>query len=108
MGVWHAPNYGGSEKCATCFAGAVMAQTCRLPIHISDTDQYFDEATWKKFLALDDFRCGAIGSALYHLGVEKPVDVPEDIQIEAPYRHNPDLFRQSMRDLANLLRSHGL
>ena len=74
MGRWHAPRNGG---CEVCMAGAVMAQTLRVPLHEElwawvDGDKKHDRLPGVDmhrgaFLAINDARVGKLLTALKYL-----------------------------------------
>lgn len=111
MASWHKPrskNQSGVE-CAVCFAGAVMAETCKMP-----TDEIFDP-TWeeedknnRKFRALNLFRIGQVRNGLWLLGSKYvPSNAPRDRHI-VNYDADSQTFKDQMRLLAQELREAGL
>ena len=125
MGKWHEPvtywyeddtlvQGKGDERCAICFAGAVMAMELGCtPIENCMPSEY-DDATKLKLMSLDAFRCGQFDLALDYW--DAPKEKQEDI-IQAAYglyydmptyRDDPQKFKDSMREVAEKLRHIGL
>ena len=63
MGTWHS-GWSYTQPCLVCFAGAVMANTCK--VHTSSVvyPDNFDRDTSSKLSALDFFRVGDIQGGL--------------------------------------------
>lgn len=71
MGVWHWPKprevvgkLTSKPTCYICLAGAVLAQTCGVPMHDWVTPNDFDTETERKLFALDLVRNGSIWGAI--------------------------------------------
>lgn len=106
MGDWHHPL--GDGKCAVCFAGAVMAKTCRF----KKNDYVYPRRSsmgenLDQFFALDSLRQGEIRLAASELRLSSNVALPEDRRI-TPYSESPAQFRADMLELAHDLAARGL
>lgn len=64
MDVWHMPN----GKCSVCFAGGVMAFSCKASPEEECTYEDFSRSARRKFLFLNSARQGKMGSAFEDLG----------------------------------------
>jgi hypothetical protein len=71
MGAWHTP-YDGA--CSVCFAGAVMAGTCELPVAAHCHNGLFDAKSWQRFTALNYLRMGCIKAAVNVMEIDWPAD----------------------------------
>lgn len=109
MERWHKPN----GTCAVCLAGAVMAQTCGVPVDNDVSPHSCMGGDTKKLMALDDFRVGFVDSAVGKLGHILPHNFQLDDQDEG-YRDMPlyeddqAAFKADMRKLADDLEQVGL
>lgn len=120
MGVYHDKEYSSwedkkvSEKCAVCFAGAVIARAGNDP-EKEIWPSYFDEKTANKLKALDAIRRGDLREALGLMRVKK---LPKIVQVfvdsyvgdisVTPYERSPAKFKKEMREIAGELKSLGL
>lgn len=109
MGVYH--HYHGAifGTCSVCLAGAVMAQTLKLPkaTDVNNVRDFFSEVDTFKLKALDQFRTGDIMSGLMKLSIRQPKHLPHSIHIDH-YCMNPDRFHTQMEGLATLLEKFDL
>ncbi len=112
--------------CLLCFAGAVMAQTCKVPMGVDAFPTDFPPESMVKFTVLDSLRKGHLVAALFRLdylendaldyvnmndspsnqirslkGIPRVVPIPQ-------YENSPDDFRLAMEGLANQLEAAGL
>lgn len=100
MKTWHTP---GKTKCFVCLAGAYLAQTCKVPRHISMFPSNInDEKLQMQLYALDLFRVGSVENALHDLGFEPG---PKDRSIP-PYSFGPEQFITALRTLVEELKEH--
>lgn len=109
MSDWHyATDY--RKECHVCFAGSVMAQSCKIPSNITVTP-YRSTGLSGKLLALNHFRIGNVVEALDLLN--NPCDPFHDCdsltigERPAEYILDRDLFKQQMLDLADILEVEG-
>lgn len=93
--------------CMVCFAGAVMAGTCKVPLNKYATPEYFPRDTNRKFMALDSIRLGYLQSALNRLDVELPKVFTNEVEI-ADYTDDPAQFHKDMHQIAKELKKFGL
>lgn len=123
MDVFHEPTLveykskASGPLCAVCLAGAVMAQTFKIPpcveTHLGDFD-FFSTADSGRLLALDCFRMGKIREALFILSKRSDLHI-DDALIERaqervyipPYSYASE-FHSAMMILADDLQSRGL
>ena len=112
MGRWHEPYQqltSGAEKCAVCFAGAVMAGT----LGLKPTDDYatakLGDGNEEAIRALDALRQGDVSTAADELGLSRSRSV------DGFDRHIPNYtprtrlkFRREMFRLARDLERGGL
>lgn len=108
MGVWHSPD-PGTDLCAVCLAGAVIAMTLRGARGMCLWPEDFSKDTRRKLGALDSLREGRVYNALRHLGY--PECVTERAPISMPvgnYASDPARFRRNMERMAAILREQGL
>jgi hypothetical protein len=106
MGTWHDKAYNEPEykrKCSVCFAGAVMAQTCRIPSVIAVTPGSFDEASRQKFNALNYIRGGEVAEFYECLNIQKPETLEDYYRVTA-YEDDPKAFKSEMRAMATLIK----
>ena len=135
MGDWHAPitDDSGREVCSVCLAGAVMAQTLRVPREqpiYSAGLRHHSRGVKDGLYALDCFRRGELKEGLRrlkqdiaeiptHEEYEKygwvtgydPTDPAEWEQFAwgSEYEESdPDKFHSQMNELADYFQSHGL
>jgi hypothetical protein len=99
MESWHDPN---GEICKVCLAGAVMAQTCGLPINMVSSGLAKDVGEdWEKGTdALNAFRMGKINLALRYIGYGGDW-TDRDI---VSYHDDKDKFKKQMRQLVKDLK----
>jgi len=109
MGEWHHYNKQ-KEVCQVCLAGAVLAQTCNLPI---DYNAIIDSKlialhgpNEKVFDALDDFRTGRINSGFEELGLSREDGYNFDREI-IEYVVDPHEFKAEMLQLSADLKAAG-
>jgi hypothetical protein len=102
MSDWHCPEFG---TCHVCLAGAVMAKTEQCPIDVDTVP--CNTANGSKYVALDNFRCGFIDSAMINLGLDTPKELA-GIYCVTPYAEDKAQFHLDMESLAALLQNHGL
>ena len=102
MGTWFTPN----GKCAVCFAGSVMAQSCGVGSKREVFPGDFDVDTNNKLIALDAVRAGYVGSALDDLGRSLPPGLTGQYPV-VEYHHGPKVWRKQMETIAALLKAAG-
>lgn len=113
MDNWHTGRYIG-EKCNVCFAGSVMAKTCKTPINKMANLTDFGSQWCNCFLALNNIRNGDLTEALnnfYGLSFDNSRfwGFKTDFQIEnLRYENDPTEFKNAMCDVAAMLESLGL
>ncbi len=112
MGVWHTPTkrfFGLMNACKVCFAGSVMAQTCKIPMEWGGAEvrDGFSRADWRKFDALNAFRLGDVGDAVNLLGFRLPDAVSRWRRVP-DYGHDKSGFKEAMESLAIDLEGNGL
>lgn len=123
MGTWfEAKDSHNYNKCAVCFAGSVMARTCKLDpkdIELGFTDAVNtltdDLDASDKFIALDNFREGYVKRGLNRVfnitkyvgdkGINFPGIMDRHI---VKYEKDKRKFKQQMANLANDLAAVGL
>jgi hypothetical protein len=113
MEYWHLPTQTG---CCVCLAGAVLAQTLKVPpsegVHpgMPYGDFYapgLKRDTESKLLALDRFRAGDIKAGLDVMGFETVPTLPRGWLV--PYYNSDPLgFKMAMADIARTLEQEGL
>lgn len=120
MGVWHEPR--DNEVCAVCLAGATIA----MQFDIS-TDITIEPGMYKgleaKMEALDEMRCGNVGTSLETLGInETTIDSAlNDLSGEGfdtdkeygyvdicGYYFEPERFKSNMLKIAKVLHNNGI
>lgn len=109
MEDWHNPFDG--KKCEVCFAGSVMAMEGRLSKNkYVEADKCFDEKTWEKFYALNNFRRGMVVSGLNCMGIDAPDLLCEaDMKVFVPdYDRNPSQFKADMLAISDMLKLFNL
>lgn len=102
MTEWHRPN----SHCRVCFAGAVIA----LRVGLLDREiipSQFGLKTYCALLALNDFRQGFIHDGVARLDLALPPDATSYWNV-VPYGNYPELFKDSMRELATYLETLGM
>lgn len=91
MESWHMPTHLYSSelpKCYVCLAGAVMAKEFDIPVDDYATPYTFPRKIEDKLIALNNFRCGWIYSALeLIIGYRKTDRI---------YAMNPKLFQRNI------------
>ena len=108
MSAWHKPGVG---KCLVCAAGAVMAQTLRVPHFLEKSPGFFDRDTRLKLLAINSLRLGDLHHALRALdGGWRSVLALADggCMHITHYSEDPIAFKRDMRAMIDYLRSRGL
>jgi hypothetical protein len=121
METWH--HYYPSESscsvstpvCHVCFAGAVMANTLKVPItdcvHPEDS-MWLDEDTTLKLLALNSFREGLIYQGLERMSIHVTSAMRgkfgHSFACMPQYRLEPALFKSEMTRMAAALKEVGL
>lgn len=115
MGLWHLSTSYHDGKCAVCFAGAVMANTLKIPSNVNVDPYDFPLSIRNKLLALDRFRTGAVREGLFALLGGKAVraldldGLPAVLPPNIPrYELSPILFKIALRELADSLERVGL
>lgn len=120
---WHSPQavfkeHIAFDRCAVCFAGAVMAKTlkCARTKHVSP--EHFSPYVEQRLFALDSVRSGEVRCALRQIGVgdAKAASAEELIldQLEgwpgydADDREQSKAFKRHMRRVADLLEEQAL
>ena len=111
MNHWHETDrqYDNSipeGTCAVCFAGSVMAQTCKAPANKSFGVKNFGRENTDKFIALDEFREGNIEMGFETLGLNFPSLLQSDIEI-VDYQDDPKFFKEQMQEVADTLAKLG-
>lgn len=110
MSTWHKPEFtfDGQMRsvCAVCFAGAVMAKTCNIPLEELIQPEQFEEDQMNKFAALDAFRSGRIESGLRWMHIPM-ARMPDYVSIH-DYSGFPSLFKDDMAKLALMFEKVGL
>lgn len=120
----HKPqNVGPEMVCHVCFAGSVMAKTCKLPYteEAMFDDDIFTELGWESvFESLDFIRRGKVADAISCFynnpdNMKPPVDVwaYEDIKYDFKengwhYADSPKFFKNCMLEIAQMLKVNGL
>lgn len=115
MGSWHQPKYA-DDRCAVCFAGAVMARTLKVKKTEDTSPFYFNFKTADKLLALNDFSNGNITKGLIKLGLFELVEVvifaeshPTGVIVKvAHYEDSPEQFKSDMNKIAKTFKKLGL
>lgn len=117
MADWHVvPNESFSGKCEVCFAGAVLARTCKLNKLTDDGYQFVfsrGKALEGKMVALDLLRLGDIHQAIREAhGLGAMYDaigkgISETVSVTQYSTRNKDRFKSQMRKLAKDLRAAG-
>lgn len=102
MNMWHSPVYGDNEdstpRCCVCLAGAVMAQTHKLPINSGYVTLLQDREWYRAFLALDWVRQGRIRAAYIDFtGFHLPVDIDMCPYPGRDWRANAEWCRDELR-----------
>jgi len=93
MSAWHiSPSYYG-DKCWVCMAGAVMAQTLKIPLTVNRSPLDFDDDTEAKLGAINDMRCGFLISACQAVGVHLPKELLKELGQTVVDRFMHDLRR---------------
>lgn len=119
MDRWHEPyDMIGYDKtvgdvCAVCFAGAVMAKTCEVPVsesYDSSGRGMFSDENVRKFGALDAFRTGGVRLGLSLMGRPLTPELEEAFHgFSVPeYAQKPRLFKIQMLEMADRLEARGL
>ena len=108
MGMWHMPHSIFANQCAVCLAGAVMAKR----LHASDNDALapdnFPEDVEGMLQALNCFRTGHIGGAMYELGIDiKNYQIPWHIGGKR-YSDLPKDWKMDMELIVEVLEEEGL
>ena len=95
MGDWHTPN----GKCAVCMAGAVMAANKMIPDakYIGFPGCYFDDATARKFDAINFLRIGCVHDAAIELEIK-------DCTVPDRDTHNYSERTEFFKDMRQLLK----
>lgn len=117
MSTWHetVTTEDGKSKCNVCFAGAVLANSCKTnikkSINIRNFDQKLGIKTQAKMIALNELRIGQIDSAMGQLGnktYQKYLNsnLPNSIRV-IDYHNNKKRFKERMRKLAIRLAKAG-
>lgn len=111
MEYWHHPK---GDRCAVCMAGAVMANTLRVPIEESVDPTHMESDTLERLLAINDMRTGEMFNAYERLNGRFPT--PEDHYVlsevkERIRREAVNAFRADWsvyREVVETLRKAGL
>jgi hypothetical protein len=106
MGDWHHAEPDG--KCSVCFAGAVMAKTCKFSLEQNGDvrpNRHSMGENMDQFFALDSLRQGEVKLAASELSLDTVDGLDRDI---ASYHLDPKRFRSDMRKLASDLKKAGL
>lgn len=103
MNRWHTPE---AFRCQVCLAGAVMAKELKIPFYVTADPDAFDDDTFKKLGALDNFRRGKVLAGLGSMGLWKNT-IPPAIPI-TPYKDDVTGFYRDMNRLADDLEEAGL
>lgn len=107
MMEWHAPF--PCERCMVCLAGAVMANTLKIPDNVSasPSNGSFSTDTCKKLIALNAFRVGNIHDGLYAMGYFENHEI-YNFPVLGYYSHDADRFHEKMEEMAAYLEAKGL
>lgn len=125
MHAWHQPgmmeisHFDGEteseqEVCQVCFAGSVMAKTCKSEWSSELTPHKFPKELKRKLIALNHFRCGEVESGLSCLGVDTPLSLDanpwytDHEMDEISADENRTVWKKQMRRMAGHLAKHGL
>lgn len=116
MNTWHA--YSTIiDQCLVCFAGSVLAKTCKAPIRkfiALGGETSFHPLIAYKLYALDDVRLGLVGTALEKIGHAlsdedwKLFDFMREDEHWVDYSVDPEGFKLNMITLIGVLESEGL
>lgn len=102
MGTWHEPN----GKCAVCFAGSVMAFSCKANPKEEYVGTEWGKLNERKFEALNAFRRGCCNWAFNDMRLS--ITAGEKFKREIiPYEKSPKIFKQQMSQLATDLAKAG-
>ena len=105
MGTWHSP---GDGLCRVCLAGAILAQTFKIPDdEIYVPRLFFMEDLDRALLAIDRFHLGWIDDGLKDLGLTLPKGM-KPLQEIPEYSEEPEAFHQALTTLAQTFAAHGL
>lgn len=104
MSVWHSfePN---DRQCYVCMAGAVMAQTMKVPLTKMIDPAYCAET--RQLYAINEFRMGNIKEGLSFLDISKPFRCAGYFPV-AEYCLNPEQFKQDIKGLITYLQTFDL
>ena len=98
MGVWHQLRLDG--KCAVCFGGSVIANTCNAPMDIDFYDRDILSDRDMKYLgALNLFRIGSVRLALEEFAVLRIGAYTSRYPVTS-YKKNQTQFKRDMRSIA--------
>ena len=101
------------SNCTVCLAGAVMAQSLDEPV-VSMSQMLlpldYGPVIASRLFALNNFRSGYIWSGLEDMGitVKEAEDIPYEWLDVAEYSRDPEEFKKTMLEMAEMLEGHGL
>ena len=102
MNAWH-HGATGKHRCNVCLAGAVLAQTCKVPR--SQLCNGIAGPEDRKIDALNELRSGWVSDAAQSLGIDREGFRDREI---IDYNENPEEFHAQMEQLAKDLAEAGL
>lgn len=108
MDLWHCAAIDETDTCSVCLAGAVMAQSLKIPI--DETAQPYDlegDEIEGKLLALNKFRQGRLKSGLELMEIEAPEGFKKNWHV-VEYSTDREAFHEDMAIIAHYLDSVGL
>lgn len=108
--IWHRPV---GDKCAVCFAGAVMANRLRVPATENADPEDFEDAIQVRLSALNLFRQGLVGMGLDEMVPRSSLrgERENGFWWHLPVRRfhgGGKGFKADMRSIAEMLKSKGL
>lgn len=105
MGRWFQKD---GDICEVCLAGSVIAFSLKpdKSVRALEPNNYPDDIE-HKLEALDEFRCGNIGSGLSYLGIELPRFLADEESFPE-YEKNPRGFKAAMKEMQKHLARLGL
>lgn len=109
MSVFHTPKFNGELEniCQVCLAGAVMANTLKVPVMEDVGPGRFALDISNPLLALDFFRMGDISMGILYLDIPFPKGMVREYNVPF-YENDPKGFKAAMRRLADCFERNGL
>lgn len=107
MDIWHASNHN-SGKCHVCFAGAVMAKSCKTDIRLNKGIGSFDQDWANVFCALDSARVYQFKTAARQMDLQPQGNDFDPVVDRCSYTTDPAQFKANMRHAADELAKVGL